>query len=88
MKILYKHKDSDYERAIVRYNILERRKYKVDKYGCLWREIGEKDWNDFGGSVGYTIADFKTLQEAKDFIVKGLAEQDENPDIWLEMVEA
>ncbi len=50
----------------------------------MWMVDGEL--NSFGGAVGYTIADFDTLEEAQDFLLKGMALEDANPDIFLEMV--
>ncbi|TAK28851.1 MAG: hypothetical protein EPO21_22100 [Chloroflexota bacterium] len=40
----------------------------------------------FGGTVGYTIADFNTREEAQDFLLRGIAGQDEDPEIWLKMI--
>jgi len=46
-----------------------------------------EEWNIMGGSVGYSLAEFKTLAQAQEFYNKGLAGQDQNAEIWLEMLE-
>ncbi len=56
-------------------------------YEVEFKINGDKEWNSFGGGVGYTTATFKTLEKALKFITKGQKEQAENPEIWLEMVE-
>jgi len=53
----------------------------------MYNQEGE-EYNTFGGSVGYTDSTFKTLEEAKGFIDKGLeGSKLGNYDIWLEMLE-
>ena len=58
------------------------------KYTCLWKntKFSKEDWYDFGGSVGYTTASFKTRTEAIAFVEKGLREELKNPEVWLDMV--
>ena len=57
------------------------------KYIPMWRNPADgKEWNEFGGSVGYFSPSYDTYKEAKDFIEKGLAEEIKNPEIWLDMV--
>ena len=43
-------------------------------------------WNLMGGSVGYKDSIFPTLQEALDFMDKGLEGEKVKPDIWLDML--
>ena len=50
-----------------------------------YNQLGE-EWNCFGGSVGYSTASFDTLEECEAFISKGMKEQGNNPDVWLDMV--
>jgi len=45
-----------------------------------------EEWSCFGGSVGYTTANFKTMEECDNFLTKGFKEDQSNPDIWLDMV--
>ncbi|MBW2968803.1 hypothetical protein KY314_01660 [Candidatus Woesearchaeota archaeon] len=85
---IIKNERFDEDLAIVKYNKEEKKEYQLKNYGCLFKMKGDEGWNDFGGSVGYTIAHFDTLKEAKKFIERGLREQEKNPEIWLEMVEA
>ncbi len=47
----------------------------------------ESELTSFGGSIGYTVADFDTVEEAQDFLLKGISEYDTNSEIWLKMVE-
>jgi hypothetical protein len=42
--------------------------------------------NSFAGTVGYTTAHFDTLEDAQEFLLNGIALEDTNPDIWLEML--
>jgi len=70
--------------AIVRHSKEDQHGYKTKEYESMWMVDGEL--NSFGGAVGYTIADFDTLEEAQDFLLKGMALEDANPDIFLEMV--
>jgi hypothetical protein len=71
--------------AIVRHPDKVRQNYRVRQYEAMWMIDGEL--NSFGGSVGYGIADFDTMEEAQDFLLKGISECDTNPEIWLDMVE-
>ena len=80
-------KDNCY--AIVRYSKEERQEFNNRKYEALWKdEITEKhpELNSFAGIVGYRIAESNTVEEAQDFLLKGLSEDDTNPDIWFEML--
>jgi len=49
--------------------------------------LQDAEWHIFGGSVGYSLAEFDTLKDAEDYYNKGLAGQDQNVEIWLEMLE-
>ncbi|MBE0573344.1 hypothetical protein IH575_00370 [Candidatus Dojkabacteria bacterium] len=40
----------------------------------------------FGGTVGYGVANFDTIEETREFMLKGISLQEINPDIWLDMV--
>ena len=76
--------------AIVRYSKEELKKYPAaKKYEAMWLDDMTNtppELCSFGGSVGYWIAEFDTIEEAQDFLLKGISEYDKNPDIWLEMV--
>ena len=73
--------------AIVRYSKEEPQKYPADKnYEALWLDAENHDLCSFAGSVGYRIAAFDTIEEAQDFLLKGIAKEDSNSDIWLEML--
>ena len=71
--------------AIVRHPEKDQQEYRIKEYEAMWKLDGEL--GSFGGSVGYRIADFDTLEEAQDFLLKGIALEDINPEIFLEMVE-
>ena len=77
------HNDNIY--AIVRHSKEDQQRYKTKEYESMWMVDGEL--NQFGGAVGYRIADFDNLAEAQEFLLKGISLEDTNPDIWLEMVE-
>ncbi len=72
--------------AVVRHSDSERKEYRTREYEVMYFLDGEL--NSFGGSVGYNSADFDTIEQAKQFLLTGIAGQDDNPDIWLDMVEA
>jgi len=89
MKVLYEVEGID-ELRIIEYEGKE----SVWKYGVEHRPIiinpapGEKEeWGVMGGTVGYNTSEFKTYAEAKAFLDKGLKGEEENPEIWLEMLE-
>jgi hypothetical protein len=42
--------------------------------------------NSFGGSVGYRVADFKPIEEAQDYLIKGISTYNTEGEIWLKMV--
>ena len=71
--------------AIVRYSQEELKKYPAaKKYEALWlddRTSTSPELWSFGGSVGFWIAEFDTIEEAQDFLLKGIAEYDKNPEI-------
>lgn len=71
--------------AIVQHSEEDREKYETKEYEAMYLIDGEM--NSFGGAVGFGIADFDMIEEAQDFLLKGIAEEDSNQDIWLEMVE-
>jgi hypothetical protein len=39
------------------------------------------DLFSFGGTVGYRIADFDTIEEAQGFVLKGISEVEANLDV-------
>ncbi len=71
--------------AIVQHSKKERRDYGIEEYEAMYLLDGEL--NSFGGSVGYGIADFGTIAEAQEFLLRGIDGHDANPEIWLQMVE-
>ena len=87
MKIIESWEDHNADvYAIVSYSKKELQTYpSAKKYEAMWRVDGEL--YSFGGSVGYWIADFDTLEEAQEFLLKGISLKDTNPEIFLEMVE-
>lgn len=82
--------DNDNCYAIVKYSGEERREFNNKEYEALWMdEMKEEDpqLNSFAGTVGYRIAEFDTVKEAQDFLLKGTAENATNPDVWWQMLE-
>jgi hypothetical protein len=71
--------------AIVKHTKKDQEKYKTKEYEAMY--MVDNELHSFGGAVGFRIADFKTLLEAQQFLLKGIYVQDVFPDIWLEMVE-
>lgn len=72
--------------AIGRYSEEERKEFNCKQhYEALWME--DDELNSFAGVPGFNIARFDTVEEAQDFLLKGMAEEDTNPDIWLDMLE-
>jgi hypothetical protein len=75
--------------AIVEHSKRDQAKFRVKQYEAMWLDeitAAEPELFSFGGSVGYNVADFNTVEEAEDFLLKGIAECDVNPDVWLDMV--
>ena len=71
--------------AIVRHSDRQRKSSKTKEYEALYMVDG--GLNSFGGAVGFGIADFDTIEGARNFLLKGISEQDGNKEIWLDMVE-
>lgn len=71
--------------AIVRHDQEDQEEYKMKEYEAMW--MIDNELYSFGGTVGYGIADFGTLEEAQEFLLKGICEGDTDPEIWLAMVE-
>lgn len=93
MRIIKKYNSNQGKVGIAEMSEREQRKYKMKRYEAVWQTEGIKglsvsdtEWNSFGGSVGFDIADFDTIKEAEKFIKKGLKQEKKNPEIWLEMV--
>jgi len=76
------HKANIY--AIVRHSEKDQQEYRIKSFEALWLDDGEL--NSFAGTVGFRIADFNTVKEAQEFLLKGIALEDENPDIWWKML--
>ena len=53
-------------------------------YEALLLDDGEL--NSFAGTVGFRIAEFDSVEETQDFLLKGISEEDINPDIWWKML--
>ena len=70
--------------AIVRYSKKEQKEFNIKKYEALW--LDDRELNSFAGTVGFRIADFDTIEEAQEFLLKGIALEDTNPEIWWEML--
>jgi len=80
------HNDNVY--AIVRYSKEDQQKYPaIKKYEALWLDNENDELCSFAGSVGYRIAVFDTIEEAQDFLLKGISNEDTNTDIWFQMLE-
>jgi hypothetical protein len=71
--------------AIVSYSKRDQKLCHQKEYEAMWT-MGNELY-PFGGSVGYGISDFDTVEQAQDFLLKGIALEDTNPEIFLEMVE-
>ena len=76
------HKNHSY--AIVRYSDKEREEFKNKEYEALW--LNDAELNSFAGSVGFRIAEFDSVEEAQDFLLKGISAEETNPDIWFDML--
>ncbi len=88
MQIIESWEDhNDYVYAIVSYSEEERQKYPaVKKYEALWLDNENNELYSFAGTVGFTIADFDTVEEAQEFLLKGISLEDTKADIWWEML--
>ena len=53
----------------------------MDEYASDPPEI-----TSFGGSVGQGVADFDNLEEAQEFLRKGIVDYDSDTDAWLKML--
>ena len=79
--------------AIVRYSKQEKKRFGSKRFEALWLEdtdtsdSGEPELYSFGGSRGFWIADFDTLRAARDFLLQGISEYEDYPELWLKMVE-
>ena len=71
--------------AVVKHSQEDQQAFRTKEYEAMW--MIDNELYSFGGAVGYRIADFSTLEEAQEFLLKGISECEVNPDIWLEMVE-
>jgi hypothetical protein len=54
-------------------------------YRAVWELDGEL--YDFGGSPGLNTAKFDTIDEATVFLLTGFEHQEDNPEIFLQMLE-
>ncbi len=75
--------------AIVEHSTRDQEKYGGKRYEAMWRGDETSVTSElfsFGGSVGFTVADFNTIAEAEDFLLKGICEYDVYPDVCLDMV--
>lgn len=75
--------------AIVRHSKKNQKKFGQKEYEPMWLDemsLDKPELGSFGGSVGFTTADFDTIEEARAFLLKGISECDRNPEVWLEMV--
>jgi len=82
------HNGNNY--AIVRYSKKEQQKYNQKEYEATWLDDVTSSFpelNSFGGSVGYRVAGFDTIEEARNYLLKGISEYDADGEIWLKMVE-
>lgn len=70
--------------AIVRYSKTEQRIYKTMEYEAMY--LLDNELHSFGGAVSYTVADFRTIRDARKFLLTGISIEDVNPEIWLELV--
>jgi len=73
----------------VKHSEKDRKDFKIKEYEALWMDEATEakpELNSFGGTVGLKIADFDTVEEVQDFLLKGISLGDINPDIWLEML--
>ena len=86
MTILESWEDHNGNRyAIVRHSRQDQKEYRLKAYEAVWLDE-DGQLGSFGGSPGMRLADFDTLNQARDFLLKGIDEFDENPEIWFEMV--
>jgi hypothetical protein len=67
--------DDDYY-AIVRHSREEQKLYKDKEFEAMWANDGELF--SVGGTVGYTTATYDSLEEAQDFLLKGISLKDAN----------
>jgi len=58
--------------AIVRHSQEDQQAYRMKEYEAMW--IIDNELYSFGGSVGNGIADFGAVEEAQDFLLKGISE--------------
>jgi hypothetical protein len=76
--------------AVVKHSEEGRKDFVMKEYEAMWLDEAAADQADifsFGGFVGHRRTDFDALEEAEDFLPKGIAIEVMNLDKWLEMVE-
>ena len=71
--------------AIVRFPTTRHNQGGSRSYTAMWELDGELF--DFGGGPGLDIARFDTINEARAFLLTGLQQQEDNPEIFLQMLE-
>ncbi len=90
MKIIESWEDHNHNcYAIIEHNRRCQKKYGGNRFEAMWLDVETSftpERFSFGGSVGYNVADFNTIVEARDFLLKGICEYDVYLDVWLDMV--
>jgi hypothetical protein len=71
--------------AIVRHPTRPHNQEGSRPYAAMFELDGELF--DFGGGPGFNIAEFDTLDEARAFLLTGFQHEEENPEIFLQMLE-
>ena len=76
--------------ALVRHTKEERQKYSEKEYEAMWMDdmtSNSPELNSFGGTVGFRVADFETIEEARGYLLKGISVYDTDTEIWVKMIE-
>jgi hypothetical protein len=71
--------------AVVEHSTFDQVRFKCRSFEAMFEFDGELQ--DFAGGPGHGIGDFDSAEDAQEFLMTGIARQDENPEIWLDMLE-
>lgn len=86
MKILETWEDLNGKQyAILEYCLANKKKDATKCYEAVWLDSENKEeLCSFAGSIGWSTAIFKDLQQAQEYFIGCILGQDENADIWFE----
>ena len=74
--------------AIVRHTKKDQKRWHIKKYEPMWLDerVTPNELTSLGLTEDFRAAEFDTIEEAREYLIKGIRDYDTNSKIWWDLL--